>query len=153
MKTTIKTLLFSLLMASIFLACKKKSIEEDGPKDVLYGNWHEARNGSNSLRTLSFGTGGKFSMKLTDSIGAATFGTLNGNYVLKGDSIQVRILESVDNANGKQVKTAVDYKIFDYAVIKFTNQTKIQMDIDYITYPADGPVPTHARFNKILAID
>ena len=139
-----------LIMLSVLLvSCKKKDDVKVAKRDILTGSWSETSQKPYN-RILHFETDGKFSMEVLDNTGYANL-TLKGKYVIEGDSLTVTLLESVEQqGGGKEIKTLINNKIFEKGTF---NVKDFVLTLNYITYPADAPVLTQAKYNKILKID
>lgn len=141
--------LLLLLSMSIF-ACKKDEISSE-PKNALYGSWAEIP--SNNYRTrINFGTQGNFEMALRDSSKAYWSTAVIGRYKISNDSLKVNITRIEErSASGTVTNTTPsNYTIFDKG--KFSVENDV-LTIQCVTYPADGPVPTIFKYNRIIAID
>jgi hypothetical protein len=148
MKKTLNVCVMLLMLSALLFSCKKKD-NEFKKSDELTGSWYETSR-QTYIRRLNFQPGGKFAMDIlgTDS---KVQTTLNGRYVINGNTLSVTSFEIVETQpSGKVVTTKMEDKLFDKATFNIKN---LVLTIDYVSYPADAPVPTQATFNKILAID
>ncbi|MGY3053484.1 hypothetical protein ACVWYG_001684 [Pedobacter sp. UYEF25] len=141
--------LLLLLSISIF-ACKKDEISSE-PQNALSGAWAEVPP-NDSSRRIFFGTQGNFEMELRDSSKAYWSRAVIGKYKISNDSLKVNITSEVEkSADGKVTKTTTtSYVIFDKGRFSIENDL---LTIQCVTYPADGPVPTTFKYNRIIAID
>jgi len=132
-----------LTLSVVFLSCKKTIyIQSDG----LTGAWIETPQGS-ITRTLHFEDDGKFSTDIR-SIDGSVAVTLNGKYLIKGDSLKVNILERITkDDSGQIVKTTGNSDYFEKATFSVENS---KLTINYISYPADAPVSTQSRYKRVL---
>ncbi|MCZ4243545.1 hypothetical protein [Pedobacter punctiformis] len=150
MKKTLK-LVSLLFISSLFIfACKKKNNE--APYNPIKGAWVETPQQTYN-RKIVFNDNGKFTMYMTNTIDANYLVTLNGTYTAQGENLTVNITEEwVKQSNGTVVKTQLpqQYNLFEKGTFNISNTV---LTINYLTYPADAPVKTLAKFNKILAID
>lgn len=146
-KKTINVLGLLFLLSVVFISCKKKV--EYITTDELTGAWQESPI-QVYTRRLRFETDGKFSAELLGQ-GGITQNMLNGTYKIKGDSLIVNIRERLDrNDSGQIVKVATNYILFEKGTF---NVNDLQLTINYITYPADAPARTQAKYNRIVSID
>jgi hypothetical protein len=75
----------------------------------------------------------------------------NGTYQIKKDSLKVFTREMIEQQPGKPLQTtATTYALYEKATYRISRDT---LTLSYITYPADGPVPTTAKFVRTLTID
>lgn len=142
-------LIYALLFILTFTAtsCKKKVVEKNN--EPLEGSWEETPSQSYPRRIV-FDRNGQFSMKFLGTDGYPQL-TLNGIYTVKGDSLLVKIRESLEKQDsGNIIKTTSNIDLFDKGTF---NIKDFVLTINYLSYPADGPVPTQIKFNKILPID
>ncbi|RNL54527.1 hypothetical protein [Pedobacter jejuensis] len=143
------TLIVLILFTLSFSSCKKPG-KDVLSRDALTGAWEELPTQSTS-RTLIFEPGGKFTSKLKMKGSNDWFIMVSGTYATDADNVIVNITEEQErDASGKITKTPVNFRYFDKG--KFNIQNFV-LTIDYKTYPADAPVDTQAKFNKILPID
>jgi len=133
-----------LMLSVLFVSCKKTVYIIKS--DELAGDWIETPQAS-ITRTLHFETDGKFSTKISSADGSVAV-TLNGKYAIKGDSLKVNILERLSkDDSGQIVKTTGNSVYFEKGTFSVQNS---QLTINHITYPADAPVATKSRYNRIL---
>ncbi|MFC4210110.1 hypothetical protein ACFOWA_02880 [Pedobacter lithocola] len=145
----LNTLVVIILVTLSFSSCKKPG-KDLLPKDALTGAWEELPTQPTS-RTLIFEPGGKFTSKLKMKGTYDWFILASGTYAIDADNIFVTITEVQErDAFGKITKSPVNFSYFDKG--KF-NIKDFVLTIDYKTYPADSPMDTQAKFNKILPID
>ena len=135
-----------LMLSVLFVSCKKKN---DVKTDALTGAWSETPQQSYDRRII-FNTDGKFSLQVLGPDGYPQL-TLNGKYIIKGDSLTVTIMENLEKQGaGKVVKTVTNYNIFEKGTFSVKDNV---LTLNYLTYPADAPVLTQSKFNQILSID
>ncbi len=146
-KNTLTLLGLLFLLSAAFISCKKKV--ESVTTNELTGAWQETPT-QVYIRRIRFETDGKFSAVLLGQ-GGITQNTLNGSYAIKGDSLIVNIRERLDrDDSGKIVRVATNYIFFEKGTFSVRD---LQLTINYITYPADAPARTQAKFNRIMSID
>ncbi|MGA9651793.1 MULTISPECIES: hypothetical protein [Pedobacter] len=145
----LKTYGLLFLLSVVMISCKKDRTEPDGKNDVLTGAWQESGLTGGFARLVVFEPGGGFSLKASDKEGVLT--TLSGKYTIEGDNLKVSITEQTERqANGSMLKTTVNTKLYENG--KFLITYLSILTINHITYPADGPVSTISKFNKILPL-
>jgi len=133
-----------IVLSVVVVSCKKSDKDE---KDVLNGAWIETPL-QNYSRTLRFESGGRFAMEYHHTDHSVKT-TLNGNYVIKGDSLKVNIQEMLEQqSSGTVVRTPANSVMFEKGT--FSIRDKV-LTINYITYPADAPVQTQLNFKAILS--
>ncbi|GGI24929.1 hypothetical protein [Pedobacter mendelii] len=139
-----------VIFLSLFIFSCKKNKDVDLPKDVLTGAWQEAPLYGTS-RILIFEPGGKFTLKFINKATGDWSLMLNGKYTITNDNLAVNVTEEVaKQVSGATVTTPINYSFFDKGKFDIKN---FVLTINYKTYPADGPVDTEAKFNKIIPID
>jgi len=148
--STFKTQFVILLISVLFVSCKKDKVAPV-TKDMLTGSWEEVPQKAYSRRLL-FEAGGKFTMQIRNNTNTDWDLILNGKYSISGADLSVIITEQLEKqASGQLVKTAVNkFSLFDKG--KFNIQNFV-LTINYKSYPADAPVDTEAKFNKLIPID
>lgn len=131
------------------ISCKKDTTE--GKTDVLTGAWEEVPQKAYSKRLL-FESGGKFSMQVRDKDNQYWSLVISGNYSVSSDNLSVTTTnETVKSSAGTVVSTnLINYKLFENGKFSIDN---FILTLNYTTYPADGPVPTTSKFNKLIPID
>jgi len=138
-----------IVLFSVMLLSCKKNVPENLIKDELTGVWQEMSAGYN--RVLIFEAGNKITIQLKNSQYADWHIKLTGKYVINGDNLQVNITEqSEKQSQGSVVTSPVNIRWFDNGKFNIKNSV---LTINYQTYPADAPVDTESKFNKVIAID
>jgi hypothetical protein len=152
MKPTI-AIRYCLLLAVLILAissCKKSG---STPTNLI-GIWNEPTNPAGYGRSVSFGADGSFNAIFVayprpDGAGGVSVRSttiFKGTFTVKRDSLLTHISTmSVQEDAGTPVVTPSTQKLFEYATYKLNNN---QLTINYTTYPADAPVPTHVNYTK-----
>lgn len=144
----LKTYGMLFLLSLIMISCKKDKPE--GKTDVLTGAWQEAGLTGGFSRLIVFEPDGGFSLKASDKYGVIV--TLKGKYTVESDNLKVAITEQTEvQANGSMLKTTVNTQLYEQGKFLITNFSTLT--INHITYPADAPVSTISKFNKIIPID
>jgi hypothetical protein len=135
-------LLFSLSLAS----CKKDRGVQS--KNLLTGYWVEQDLVGYTNR-ISFTDANQFQILTYQS--TKDMFSYNGNYNVKQDSIKFLTVETIHIEEGKpEVKTATTYPVYEKATFNIVRDT---LTLKYITYPADAPVETTAKFVRPIMID
>lgn len=149
MKKTLKLAALLLVYSALFFACKKKT--ENAPFDPLKGTWVETP-AQNYKRVVKFNDGGKFSMQMSNTADANYMLILNGTYTVQGENLIVKIKEQQEKqGNGQIVTTIVNQSdLFEKGTFSIINTV---LTLTYTSYPADAPVRTQVKFNKVIAID
>lgn len=138
-----------IVLFSVMLLSCRKNVPENFVRDELTGVWQEMSAGYNRL--LIFEPGNKITIQLKNSQYADWHSQLTGKYVINGDNLQVNIMEqSEKQSQGSVVTSPVNIRWFDNGKFNIKNNV---LTINYKTYPADAPVDTESKFNKIIAID
>lgn len=77
---------------------------------------------------------------------------LVGKYSISDDKLKVNITSEVEiSRDGKVIKTTPNnYTLFDDGRFSIVRDV---LTLNYTTYPADAPVATIRKYNKILAVD
>jgi len=137
-----------ILFSFLLISCKKNGTE-NLPKDELTGVWSEVSTGY--TRVLIFEPGNRITIQIKNSQYADWHIKLTGKYVINGDNLEVIITEqSEKQSQGSVVTSPVNIRWFDSGKFNIKN---FVLTINYKTYPADAPVDTESKFNKIIAID
>ena len=133
---------FTLLVSS----CKKD--REPQPEKSLIGDWRETElNGF--TRSVKFTQDRSFFLSIGHDDGNGIM--YAGEYRIKGDSLIVSTKEMLVQEPGKVgQRTATTYPLYEKATFNVNGDT---LTLKYITYPADGPVPTTAKFRRMITID
>lgn len=132
-----------LVLSVLIVSCKK---DDNDAKDVLNGEWLETPLQTYS-RTIRFESDGRFAMEYLHPNSSAK-STFKGKYVIKGDSLKVNIQEMLEQqSSGTVVQTPANSIFFEKGTFSINDNV---LTINYITYPADAPVPTVSKFNAIL---
>ncbi|WP_157274894.1 hypothetical protein [Pedobacter sp. Leaf194] len=147
MKRYLTTLMLLLSLSVTMISCKKNGIENLS-KDALTGTWQEVSTGYN--RVLIFEPGNKITILIKMSQFADWSLKLTGKYVADGDNLTAKLTEQTEKQASGSVTTPVNYTWFDKGKFNIKN---FVLTVNYKTYPADAPVDTETKFNKIVAID
>jgi hypothetical protein len=143
-------MLYSMLIGSLLIitGCKKEKTPTDGFNKLL-GSWNETPTMGNTSRSLHFSKDGAFAMVFTYDGTPTVVSTFSGIFKIKGDSLLVTVKElSTQEGNQPAEKTQLlNGNFFDDATFNVSNSI---LTLNYITYPADGPVPTQAKFQRQL---
>jgi len=143
-----KTLLTAMLcsVALCLSSCTKD--EKPQPENALTGDWRETElNGT--VRSLRFTANHSFTFSVGSTDGSGTI--YNGTYLAKGDSLKVTVAQLLVQEPGKPVQTTPSTdRIYEKATFSIKADT---LTLKYITYPADAPVPTTAKFKRMMKID
>jgi len=76
---------------------------------------------------------------------------LKGSYLTKGDSLKVVVREVLENVPGQPNKSvAPSSSLYERATYSVKGDT---LTLNYITYPADAPETTTAKFTIAITID
>lgn len=138
-----------IILPLFFGACKKDKDNEPEQTDVLTGVWSEATQ-QNSTVFLQFKGPNLFSRTVRTDTGYELISI--GTYTISGTSLAVNITQTQEKApTGSIIKTAVNYQLFEKATFSIANRTLLT--VSYTTYPADAPVVTEVKFNRVLPID
>lgn len=109
-------------------------------------------------RNLGFSASGTFNYRVNmygiygnNPSAVAAYTQVSGTYEVDGDGLtltanRVATWDSFYGAGSPETVEQVNMTIFDQARFRIIAGTLI---IDYITYPADGPVPTTASFTRL----
>jgi hypothetical protein len=145
-----KTFGMLLLLPFLFISCKKDN-PSNTPPDVLTGSWEEVPQRAHSRR-VSFEKGGDFSMQLRDQDNQYWDTVVSGKYSISEDNLTVNVTSTIKKSStGKTIEiTPQNFSLFDKG--KFVIENNV-LTINYLTYPADGPVPTVVKFSKLIPID
>jgi len=147
-KKTLNTCGLLILLSLTMLSCKKNA-EENLPKDALTGAWQEIATGYN--RVLIFDPGNKITILVRMSQNVDWSLKLTGKYTVDGDNLTAKITEQTERqSSGALITTPVNFQWFDKGKFSVKN---FVLTINYKTYPADAPVDTESKFNKIIPID
>jgi hypothetical protein len=138
-------LISSLLMLS---GCKKEKKTQPETFNTILGGWNETPITVGTSRNLNFGPDSTFVMTITNYDTPTSTIKFSGTFKIKGDSLLVTIKEkSIREGNNPAATTPADDKLYENA--KF-NVNDAVLTLNYTTYPADGPVPTQAKFRRQL---
>ncbi|MFD2287005.1 hypothetical protein GJU39_09645 [Pedobacter petrophilus] len=147
----LKTFALLLLLPFLFISCKKYN-PSGTPPDVLTGSsWEEVPQRAYSKR-ISFENGGNFSIQFRNQDNQYWATVMSGKYSISEDKLTVNITSNVEKSStGKTIKsTPENFLLFDKDRFVIENSV---LTVNYLTYPADGPVPTVAKFNRLIPID
>jgi hypothetical protein len=152
LKPNFINLLHGVLICSLLItgACKKdKKPPIPEPAKTLFGSWSVTVPDANFSRSLNFGGNGTFNTTLTYyDKGQISYTSYTGTYLTKGDSLKVTITEMTQqDPNKPLVKTPSNVKLYDNSTFKLDGNL---LTLKYITYPADAPVITEAKFHRQL---
>jgi hypothetical protein len=146
MKKISNVLMFLTLIAIALISCKKDVVEP--PTHALHGNWEESDLNGLSRR-LSFSNDQSFQLSIAYTDGGST--VFLGTYQINGASIKVNIQEMQEQQPNKPlIRTASSANLYEDAT--YSIDTNVLL-LNYTSYPADAPVATTAKFNRIIAID
>ncbi|MCZ4222149.1 hypothetical protein [Pedobacter rhodius] len=138
-----------VLLSLTLVSCKKKNKEMNLPVDALTGTWQEITTGYN--RVLIFEPGGKITILIKNSQYADWHIKLTGKYIINEDNLSATITEqSEKQSSGSVITNPVNIRWFDQGKFNIKN---FVLTVNYKTYPADAPVDTESKFNKIVPID
>lgn len=127
-------------------SCKKDP--EAQPENLLTGDWRET-DMDGLIRSVKFTKDRSFSLSMSYGDGGGTRYT--GTYQIKGDSLKVATAEKLVQEPGKAVqRTATTDQLYEKATFSVAGDT---LTLKYVTYPADAPVPTTAKFRRMITID
>ena len=151
MKNKLRSISGLLMLLSLVMISCKKDKTPAGPKDALTGSWEAVPQKAYSKRLL-FEAGGNFSMQIRDQGNQYWSTEVIGKYTISGDQLIVNTSSNLEKSStGKIISnTPVNYVLFDKGKFSIDQQV---LTINYTTYPADGPVPTVAKFNQLIPID
>lgn len=147
MKIKTSTYLFFLCVLSLtyFSACKKVTFGSE-IKGQLIGGWTATPIDSRYMQTIYFGADDSVRMHYVYLGTPNSAATYKGTYYLEDNKLNVKATEiTTQDGNKAPTITKLDYPLFDKATVKIDANI---LTIDYITYPADGPVPTRQKFIK-----
>ncbi|WPU91997.1 hypothetical protein SNE25_22010 [Mucilaginibacter sabulilitoris] len=133
----------------ITTACKKEKRQVTDPVKTLLGGWNAVPVEANYERRLYFGSDGSFMTAFTyHNNGDVSITSFSGTYFIKGDSLKVTIKEtSEQHGNSPAVKTQSNIQLYEKATYSINGSFLM---LNYITYPADGPVLTQIKFTREL---
>jgi len=145
----LKLNLVLVLMAAILLsasACKKDKAQPE-LKPALQGDWQELSLSAGMERLISFRSDKSFRMVLVSKIAPSIFiSTYTGTYTLNNDHVQVKLTDERVTKDNVLVSTAaVNMNLYDKGTYKVEDNV---LTLKYITYPADAPVNTEAKFKR-----
>ncbi|WP_345209422.1 hypothetical protein [Mucilaginibacter gynuensis] len=144
--TLTKLLTFALVCAITFTACVKERTIKPEKKISLAGSWTETPPAGEYTREIFFSADSAFTMHYIGLVTPLFSATSTGTYKIEGDKLIVSIKEVfVKEANKPGITTTLDQVLFDKATFSLKSNL---LNIDFVTYPADGPVPTNLKFLK-----
>ncbi|WP_214228308.1 hypothetical protein [Pedobacter sp. B4-66] len=146
MKILTSTISVLLLFSIGFSSCKKnKNVQPENP---INGNWEEM--GLDGLkRSVNFTKHNTFFLTIAYNDGASS--KFIGTYQVKGDKLNVTITENLEQKLGKPVeRISTNYALYEKATFSVAGDT---LKLNYISYPADAPVNTLAKFRRLTTID
>lgn len=144
MKICLRAFSLILICTITFTACKK---EKNVPAELLplVGSWTETPISADSQRKLFFSADGTFTMHFT-YYGLQGGVTSTGTYSVSGNKLTTIIKSQVLLEPKKQPEIrAVDQSIFDSGTFSIAGNV---LTVNFLSYPADGPVPTTIKFLK-----
>lgn len=144
MKICLRAFSLFLICTITFTACKK---EKNAPAELLplVGSWTETPISPDFQRKLFFSADGTFTMHFT-YYGLQGGVTSTGTYSVSGNKLTAIIKSQVLIEPKKQPEIrAVDQSIFDSGTFSITGNV---LTVNFLSYPADGPVPTTIKFLK-----
>ncbi|HEU4455226.1 MAG TPA: hypothetical protein VFR81_19335 [Longimicrobium sp.] len=153
----IRRLIFLLAVPLALAACESSTDPEPAPSEVE-GGWlrvNEQPATANVIEHLGFGAGGRYArdvMIFRDLAGGTLVSSLRqeGTYRLTGERLELRITRETDwdaERGGPPVVTERPETWADAGTLRIEG---VYMHRTYITYPADAPVETTARYHKVL---
>ncbi|MEN0052153.1 MAG: hypothetical protein AAGC65_00720 [Mucilaginibacter sp.] len=141
-------MLLGMLMAGLLImsGCKKEKSDTDQLNKVV-GNWKETSSEENISRTLQFSKDGSFVMTfISQQVTPVYTLKFSGLFKIKGDSLKVTLKQqSAQQGDQQPVITPANGLLYDKAIYNVTNAV---LTLKYVTYPADAPVATEAKFQK-----
>lgn len=146
MKTLTSTISVLLLFSIGFSSCKKdKKVQLQNP---INGNWEEM--GLNGLkRSVNFAKDNTFFLTIAYNDGGST--QFIGTYQVKGNELTATSTETLEQKPGKPVeRTSMNFSLYEKATFSIAGDT---LKLNYISYPADAPVNTLAKFRRLTTID
>jgi len=149
-KRTVNVYGLLLMLSVCFVACKKDNNSKSN--SALMGVWQQTPKESYNS-TITFATDSKFSMDLVALENTSYLLTNSGKYSVKGDSLIVNVLQSVEKVGGKSEVRTFDNNNKNVLYEKATYSIKDNiLTLSYISYPADAPIRTEVKFSKISGI-
>ncbi|RZK61102.1 MAG: hypothetical protein EOO85_33840 [Pedobacter sp.] len=140
------TFIFMVLLALGLASCKKDRREK--PDTNLIGPWKELQL-DGVTRKITFAKDGSFSLLIGYDGGGGSM--LKGSYLTKRDSLKVVVREVLENVPGQPNKAvAPSSSLYEKATYSIKGDT---LTLNYITYPADAPETTTAKFTRAITID
>jgi hypothetical protein len=149
------------LVATLSLfACDKKENDKLNINNALIGEWVDT---VNALPSVYYIDGLIFNLDATFTQYDSAFGIYNvqkeddlsgwfvrrGKFYLDGEKIRLIVHNTIswDSFYGRQPETVnQEAEIFEYYTYKVNAQV---FRVEYITYPADGPVNTKKQYKKL----
>jgi len=146
MKNLTSAISVLLLFSVSFFSCKKD--RDVNPENLIKGNWEEMD--LNGLkRSLNFTKDNSFFLNIVLSDGSSI--QFIGTYQIQGDKLKITTTEKLEQEQGKPVqRTATNYTLYENATFSITGDI---LKLNYISYPADAPVNTPAKFRRLITID
>jgi len=144
MKTLVTT--FLCVLSLCLGSCKKDRRTQ--PENLLIGDWRQTED-NHLIRSFKFSKDLSFSLSVGRVYDTSTM--YKGTYQIKGDSLKITTTELIVQEPGKAAQwIAAPYQLYEKATFKISDN---RLTLNYITYPADGPVPTTAIFGRMIRID
>jgi hypothetical protein len=154
------TSIISLAFVVVALACSETTKPVSSP---IIGGWMSPRENlqprGSFFRYLGFSESGKFTYVINsygvyegESPGAqSAYTNISGTYQVDGDRLvltanRVANWDAFYGANSRERVEQVNMIVLDEARFRIVNGKLI---IDYVTYPADAPVPTTQVFTRL----
>lgn len=151
LKPNFISLIHGVLIGTMLItgACQKEKRQVTDPVKTLVGGWNAVPVEANYGRRLYFGSDGSFTAAyIYHNDGDVSVESFLGTYTIKGDSLKVTIKEaSEQHGNSPAVKTQINIQLYEKATYSINGSSLI---LNYITYPADGPVLTQTKFTREL---
>ncbi|ETZ22797.1 hypothetical protein [Pedobacter sp. V48] len=146
MKALTAVFSFLILFSICFTSCEK---DREAPSEsALVGDWQEL-DLTGFVRSVKFTNKNEFQFSTGNNEGYATKYT--GTYQILSDSLKIETKEMLSQDPGKPaVKTATTFELYEKATFSISGDI---LTLKYITYPADAPVTTTAKFRKAITID
>ena len=127
----------------------------------LIGNWSvsESLSPGHYTTQLTFAGDGTFTdaVRIFGSYGGqsnndlSSYSIMSGTYKVEGDKLQTNITHTVVwdrfyGANSPETVQTVNITVFDQTHFRIVGQ---MLTLDYLSYPADAPVPTTKSFIRV----
>jgi hypothetical protein len=131
------------------------------PEASLIGNWSvsESLSPGHYTTQLTFAGDGTFTdaVRIFGSYGGqsnndlSSYSIMSGTYKVEGDQLQINITHTVVwdrfyGANSPETVQTVNITVFDQTHFRIVGP---MLTLDYVSYPADAPVPTTKSFIRV----